>query len=246
MNLTIGITTFSKRFGFLEKLVGQIRSFVDYPIILTINGEKDGKTDDQYLKNVLSLCQRYNQIYPTFFLETRGLSKMWNTIVINSPNDNILILNDDVEIISNEIFIKCEEVFKSNHFQGIVKMNSSFSHFLVDKKIIEELSFFDERLIGFGEEDGDITYRMLKMNKTIGNVHVNGLINIVSEIRHDHIKSGIGKYSKFNREFIYVHKYMTDYNSTIRGMFDTPMRENLENIPQYPYELFFRENKSNL
>jgi hypothetical protein len=246
MSFTIGITTFSKRFNYLEKLVEQIRSFVDYPIIIVINGEKDGTTDDKYLKDVLNLCQTYNQIYPTSFLETRGLSKMWNTIVVQSYHDNIMILNDDIEILSNHIFNVADEVFRDTNFQGICKINSSFSHFLVDKKVIESLNYFDERLLGFGEEDGDISYQMLKLNKTVDNVYCNGVINIISDVRHDHITSGIGKYSKFNRDFIYGQKYVTDYTSNLKGMFDTPMKEQIQNNAQYPYEIFFRDNKSKI
>ena len=246
MKFTIGITTFSKRFNYVETLIDQIRSFVDYPIILVINGEKDGSTDDNYLKNILNLCQKYPQIYPTIFLETRGLSKMWNTIVVQSFYDNIMILNDDIEIKSNHVFDAAEQIFNNPNFQGICKINSSFSHFLVDKKVIESLNYFDERLLGFGEEDGDITYQMLKLNKTIDNVYCNGVINIISDVRHDHITSGIGKYSKFNRDFIYGQKYLTDYSSNLRGMFDTPMKEQLLNNDQYPCEIFFRNNKSKI
>lgn len=246
MSFTIGITTFSKRFNYLEKLVEQIRSFVDYPIIIVINGEKDGTTDDKYLKDVLNLCQTYNQIYPTSFLETRGLSKMWNTIVVQSYHDNIMILNDDIEILSNHIFNVADEVFRDTNFQGICKINSSFSHFLVDKKSIESLNYFDERLLGFGEEDGDISYQMIKQNKNIGNVHVSNIINIVSDVRHEYITSGIGKYSKFNRDFIYGEKYVIDFSCELKGMFDTPMREQSTNKNQYPNEKFFRDHKSKL
>lgn len=246
MKYTIGITTFSKRFNYIETLINQIRGFVDHPIIVIINGEKDGKTDDVYIKNILNLCQKYDQVYPTTFLETRGLSKMWNTIVVQSYYDNIMILNDDIEITSNHIFEMSNKIFDSSNFQGICKINSSFSHFLVDKKVIESLNYFDERLLGFGEEDGDITYQMIKLGKTIDNVYVNGVNNIVSEVRHEHITSGIGKYSKFNRDFIYGEKYLTDYTSNLRGMFDTPMKEQIPNTDQYPCEKFFRNNKSKI
>ena len=246
MKFTIGITTFSKRFNYVETLIDQIRSFVDCPIILVINGEKDGSTDDNYLKNILNLCQKYSQVYPTTFLETRGLSKMWNTIVVQSHYDNIMILNDDIEIKSNHLFDISNEVFNNPNFQGVCKINSSFSHFLVNKKVIEDLNYFDERLLGFGEEDGDISYQMLKLNKTVDNVYCNGVINIISDVRHDHITSGIGKYSKFNRDFIYGQKYVTDYTSNLRGMFDTPMKELSPNTDQYPCEIFFRNNKSKI
>jgi len=246
MELTIGITTFSKRFDYISNLIPQIRFFSDSPIMIIINGEKEGKLDDEYIKKMLSLCSKYNQIYPVFFQETRGLSKLWNTAIVNSFHDNILLLNDDIEINNQEIFDFCDFIIKSKSFSGMCKINGSFSHFVVNKQLMEEIGFFDERLMGFGEEDGDITYRLLKINKEVGNYTVNGVINIISNVRHEHVKSGVGKYSKFNRDFIYNEKYKPNPSGNIRGMFDTPMDEVLTNENQYPYEIFFRENKNNL
>ena len=68
----------------------------------------------------------------------------------------------------------------------------------------------------------------------------------LDNIRHEHITAGIGKYSNFNRQFIYGEKYSVDMSSPYRGMFDTPMNQNLEDINQYPHEEFFRENKDKL
>jgi hypothetical protein len=246
MELTIAITTFSKRFKYISNLIPQIRFFSDSPIIIVVNGEKDGKLDDEYIKNMMSLCLKYNQIYPIFFQETRGLTKLWNTAIINSFYDNILLLNDDIEIHTSDIFDFCKFKLSDNSFTGISKINGSFSHFILNKQTIEEIGYFDERLLGFGEEDGDITYRLLKIGKSIDNNSVNGIINIISNTRHDHIKSGIGKYSKFNRDFIYNEKYQSDINSNIKGMFDSPMVELLPNENQYPYEKFFRDNKKNV
>ena len=58
---------------------------------------------------------------------------------------------------------------------------------------MDKIGYFDERLLGFGEEDGDITYRLLKVGVDVGNMSISNVRNIVSEVRHDHIKSGIGK-----------------------------------------------------
>ena len=245
-NFTIGITTFSKRYDFVENLLQQIRKRTDRNIIITINGEKDGEFDEQYRVKILNLCAKYKSIYPIFFIETRGLSKMWNSILITATDDNILLLNDDIEILSNDIFEKIEQHISSADFTGITKVNNSFSHFIVNKNIMENIGYFDERLLGFGEEDGDITFRMLKKNLNINNIYANNVTNIVSDIRHEHVKSGIGKYSDFNRQFIYNHKYKADSKSNIRGMFDLPMNQILEDLNQYPNEKFFRENKKNL
>jgi len=203
----IGITTFSKRYGYIEKLIPQIRVHDNSKILLIINGEKDGLFDDEYRLKILNLCSKYTNVYPIFFIETRGLSKLWNTIIVNSDKDNLLILNDDIEIHTSEIFDKTYAHINTNKFTGLTKFNGSFSHFIVNKIIIDKIGYFDERLLGFGEEDGDITFRLLKENIYVNDLFTNGIINIVSDTRHDHIKSGIGKYSSFNREFIYSEKY---------------------------------------
>jgi hypothetical protein len=247
MELTIGITTFSKRFGLLSKLINQIREVnTSDNILICVNGEQNGNFDNQYRKNILDLCLKYDKVYPIFFIEMRGLSKMWNTLIINSNEENILLLNDDLEIYDNRVFETIKSYIKSTEFHGFTRINHSFSHFLVNKKTIDILGYFDERLLGFGEEDGDIYYRCLKNNIKIYDIHINGFNNLVSNIRHENVKSGIGKYSKFNRDFIYNEKYKTDFNSPYRGMFDSPMKELLDNENQYPYEKFFNKNKCNL
>ena len=105
-NYTIGITTFSKRFGFVNNLVEQIRSFNNNKIIIAINGEKDGNFSEDYRKDILKLCSSFDKIYPFFYIETRGLCKLWNTILINSDSHNSIILNDDLEIYSGSTVTK--------------------------------------------------------------------------------------------------------------------------------------------
>lgn len=245
-NFTIAITTFSKRYGYIEKLIPQIRTYTDNKIILIINGEKDGKFNEEYRVNILTLCAKYPNIFPIFFIETRGLSKLWNTGIVAADTNNILMLNDDIEIGSIDIFDITSAHIKSKGFTGITKINNSFSHFIVNKLVLDFIGYFDERLLGFGEEDGDISFRMMKLGDKINNINVDNVINIVSNIRHDHIKPGIGKYSNFNRQFIYSEKYKPNMMAKHKGMFDTPMDQLLEDINQYPYEKFFRENKNNL
>jgi len=247
MGLTIGITTFSKRFELVSELIKQIRYINKTDkILLCINGEKDGDFDDNYREKILKLCISYPNVYPTFFIEIRGLSKMWNTLIVNSDKENILLLNDDLVITDRTIFDQINNHINSDKFNGFTRINQSFSHFLVNKDVIDNLGYFDERLLGFGEEDGDIYYRCIKKGVNIVDINVNGFNNLISNIRHDEVKNGIGKYSKFNRDFIYSSKYQTDMLSPYKGMFDTPMKQIIEDIKLYPYEKFFNENKSEL
>jgi len=247
MSLTIGITTFSKRFDLVSKLINQIREINKTDkILLCINGEKDGNFNEEYRENILNLCVKYNDVFPIFFIEMRGLSKMWNTLVVNSDKENILLLNDDLEIYEPTIFEQIKTHMNSADYNGFTRINNSFSHFLIDKNVIDDLGYFDERLLGFGEEDGDIYYRCIKKNVKITDTNIIGFNNLISNIRHDEVKNGIGKYSKFNRDFIYEYKYLPDQTSPFKGMFDSPMKQLIEDVKLYPYETFFKENKNNL
>lgn len=252
--LTIGITTFSKRFSYLENIISQIRKFTDYDILIAVNGDYKEDFNDDYRKNVLNLCLNYNNVYPIFFTEQRGLSKLWNTLIIHSKTNWNLLMNEDIEIENDDIFnvFKHDPIFSE---PDLIRINGSFSHFFIHKKRIDELGYFDERLLGFGEEDGDITYRYLKMyKKYFIDRSSGGIKNLVIYDRDENIKPGVWKYSLFNRVFAGFlnddsididKKYIFDENG-IKGMFDFPVKSNLQNIKQYPYESFFNKNKIKL
>ena len=248
-NFDIGITTFSLRFNFVETLVKKIRDLgVKNTIYLCINGEKDSSFNEDYRKNILSLCLSQPNVFPIFFVETRGLSKMWNTLIIHSTKENTLILNDDIDLVNENMFDVVSEHIESSEYYGLSKINDTFSYFVINKILIDELGYFDERLIGFGEEDGDITYRMIsKKGKDVYRLYVQGVYNIVSDIRHEHIKPGVGKYSWFNRDFTFNKKYnCQNANSGISGMFGVVCDPILPDENLYPYEKFFKENKEKL
>jgi hypothetical protein len=116
---------------------------------------------------------------------------------------------------------------------------------VANKLIIDKLGYFDERLLGFGEEDGDITFRFYELyGKDIQNIWVNGVQNIVSDIRHGFITPGVGKYSMFNRKYIFEEKYKKNESENgFRGMFDYPCDKILSDKNIYPYEKFFLDNK---
>jgi hypothetical protein len=248
-NYTIAITTFSLRIDMLNTLINSIRSHTDRKILLCINGEKDGDFNEEYRKKVLQLCLSYDKIFPIFFVEIRGLSKMWNTLLVHSDTDHVMVLNDDISVTSGDMFQKTQDYINSEEFNGLTLLNSSFSHYVVDRKLIDSIGYFDERLLGFGEEDADIMYRLNKIGMNINTIWVNGLVNIISQIRQDCIKKGSinnveHKYSHFNREFVYGQKYKSDFSSPFRGMFDTPMITILDEQKPYTYESFFWENKN--
>lgn len=244
---TIGITTFDLRLDQLKNLIESIRLHTNTSIIVTVNGNINSPCNEQYRQDVLRLFTSFNNIYPVFFTELRGLAKMWNTIFIHSNTENVLVLNDDIVITDKVFFEDLEYAF--NHLQNICKLQNtwyaSFSHFIAKKKFIRDINFFDERLLGFGEEDGDITHRYIQLfNKEVPALGGRGLSHTSCDIRQN-IKSGIGKYSLYNREFIYKEKYKMGVG-TVQGMFDGPCTQIIEDKNLYPYEEYFEENKYKL
>ena len=245
---TICITTFNQRFESLQKLIKSIRAGSDVPILVSINGNVNALLDEEYRQKSLIFFSQYKNVYPIFFTEMRGLAKMFNTLIIHSSTENILMLNDDLEITDVQFFLDLEKAFEYNN--DICKLQTewygSFSHFIFKKSyIINEIGFFDERLLGFGEEDGDITFKYIqKTNKEIPCYTVRGLIHYHSDIRHD-IKPGVGKYSFYNRNFMFNEKYKLG-EGTISGMFGQPATMLDPDKKQYPYEQYFAENKNKL
>ena len=246
-DFSICITTFSKRYDYLEKLIKQIRSFTDKDILIAVNGDYNQTFNQDYRKKVLLLSSSFDNIYPIFFPEQRGLSKLWNTLVVQSKTEWNLILNDDIEITTNDVFNFGENNLPTT--VDLLRINGSFSHFFIHKLCLHELGYFDERLLGFGEEDGDIFYRYIdKYNRWIQDSYIHGLKNLVIDVRDENIIPGVGKYSAFNRNFCFLNenpKYKYQEGGIV-GMFGQPMKKFLEDANQYPYELFFNQNKKSL
>jgi hypothetical protein len=245
-NFDIGITTFSLRYDFVENLVKQIRNYTNNNILLTINGEYGETFDEEYRKRILKLCLEHNNIFPIFFTEMRGLSKMWNSLVIHATNKDILILNDDISIESSNIFDVVLSHINSDEYNGLSIINDTFSFFVTNKDYVDDLGYFDERLLGFGEEDGDIMYRIRKKhNKQVDRLYCGDLTNIISDVRHTKVKNGIGKYSLFNREYIFNEKYKC-YGDIYYFPSGIECDQLFDDIKLYPAEEYFNKNKNKL
>lgn len=249
-NYTIGITTFSKRLNYVSKLLEQIRSYTDADILITVNGDHKSSFKEDYRKDILKLCLQYKNIYPIFFLECRGATKLWNTVAIHSKNDLLCILNDDVEITEKDLFDRLESTDADN-LNTLVRINNSFSHFVVTKQLLEKLKYFDERFLGFGFEDGDMMYRHIEMlNLETSTWYVHGVKSLISFVCDENVaNNSSGKYSYFNQQFLcgkYGPKYIPTDNPKIFSSFDPKMVKVMDDLDQYPYERFFRENKDKL
>ena len=238
--MDIVITTFSKRFELLKSLIIGLRGQCENNIIITVNGEQNGNFNDEYRSNLLKLSSEITNVYPIFFLETRGLSKLWNTGVIHSCSENVIVLNDDV-IVHGNFINECESFITSTEYNGLCMINGGFSYYIINKQTLDELNYFDERFIGFGWEDGDFAQRfILKTGVKSSVLQTSQIYNTSSDEIHENIPTTWGKYSIYNRDFARAKFDNFDQHYFNWGSF------NFETQNQYPYETHFRLEKHKL
>jgi len=238
---SIVITTFDRRFqSHLIPLLQDIHNQNISPpneIIVMINGPHRSDFNQEYRKQVLSCLSGYENAYPTMFPNFQSLAKLWNRGILTAQHDMVLVLNDDLRI-EPEFFDKLDQEINSN--SRTFRINGSFSHYVAFKPEMMEVGFFDERLLGIGEEDGDFAWRFYKKyGREIPSVNIPYIDNIQSDIADPGFSKGIRNYSKFNREFILNAKYKKSMFGH-KSMFDYKVTQQLEDLPQYPYEAFYR------
>jgi hypothetical protein len=125
-------------------------------------------------------------------------------------------------------------------------INNQFSNFVLTKSILHKLGYFDERLIGFGEEDGDVIHRHIEMfGRRMPDISIEGLYNKGAyHLKNEHIETHIDNKPRFNREFAGC-KYKPGEGG-IYGMSSIPLIKILQDYQQYPYEDFVKKNKHNI
>ena len=157
---TVGITTFVHRFDrYFMPLLNRLREFDrQTEIIVAVNGEHDTAFDEQYRSRILAFLSGQPSVFPVFFPRFRGLSKLWNTIMIHATHDHVLMLNDDIMISSSKVLGEVRKLIGKNKGRSFI-INRSWSHFVLGREEIDQLGYFDERLLGIGEEDGDMSWR---------------------------------------------------------------------------------------
>lgn len=249
--LTIGITTFERRFEtYFVPLVEQLRAMdADMEIVVAVNGEHQHRFSETYRSALLNFMAAQPNMFPIVFPQFRGLAKLWNTIIINASGNHILIINDDVAITKTKFLDKVRKALAHNQGRSFT-INGSWSHFVASRDEIDALGYFDERLLGIGEEDGDMAWRYLNGYGTpIKDYAIPGISNF-SEATMGERPANIAchsgsKYSQFNRSFIYQAKYREDPQG-IKALFDTSMSVKDPQKQQYPYERFYYDNRGKL
>jgi hypothetical protein len=222
--------------------------------VIFVNGQNKEAFDENYRKGMLQYITNFPNTFLVMSPFMRGCSFMWNTSVNYTSNDYTLILSDDV-IFTDGFFDDFEAILEHNHSQGdeSFRINSHWGHFciyrndLIDKN---RVGYFDERLLGFGEEDGDWMWRFQKtFNRHMRNFVTPKLLynsdNSCQPGKNTKTHSG-SKYSAYNKDFMYMQKMEPDPNGKIDacGCMVPPqkLREGMDTPDMYPGETWFRNN----
>jgi len=246
-DITIGIVTFRQRAHLIKDLIQKLRTYIpnEVNIILAVNGNNEEDMPEEYRKEMLDLCSQYENIYPIICPEFKSLCKLWNTLVIFSKTEYNFIICDDVDY-SNPDTLNIIYNHINNTKSEFFTINNQFSHFVLTKSILHKLGYFDERLSGYGEEDGDIVHRYEeRFGSRLGSIYINGIMNLAAyELRNEKIENHVDNKPRFNREFIMM-KYKPDPKG-IYGMSPVPVVKVIDDYQQYPHEVFVKNNKHNI
>lgn len=206
-DISIGITTFEHRFErYFVPLLERIREYAGNEIIVAVNGEHEREFGEEYRRRVLECIAGHKNVYPVMFPRFRGLSKLWTSVIIHATHDHVLMLNDDIMIRKPRFLVDVCAALRRNGGRTFV-INRSWSHFVVSREEI------DERLLGIGEEDGDIIWRYMKRyGREIPSFPIKGFENYAEETVRSYqpvnIQTHSGtEYSLFNRKFMFSEKY---------------------------------------
>jgi hypothetical protein len=247
-DLSIIITTFEARFfEYTIPLITALRTEINLPIFVIINGSYTKKKDNYKLQKFINELGKFSNIYPTAFSNFHGCAELWNTGIVSADAEHFLILNDDIHIYPKLIKNKLAFIRELIIQNGLVTFNRSFSHFGISSKCIEEVGFFDEHFLGIGEEDRDYFYRYeSRYLRKPHNFSTDIFYNFGDESRDNEIKKNpIGKYSLFNTT-IQQELYSREPEGTIQGRYEFPVKRLNEYLDPRPLWKFRRTNYKRL
>ena len=155
--VTFVLISYHGRFEHFKKIISQLDKF--YPEvkkIIFLNGRDDNPSEqEKFLNEAREFLSKFGNL--TLFTNDKFTcqSKLWNQGMITSTTNKVIILNDSVTILGPLLNKK----LLNNEF---VKINNSYSNYLISKKTIAKIGWFDENFIaGASLTDGDIETRLV-------------------------------------------------------------------------------------
>ena len=206
LDYSIGVVTYVARFeDFFMPIIRQLTSaFPDKEIVCIINGHPDQTLQAGYLKKVTAFLTQFPNVRYLSYEKHQPLARCFNWLLMMSFAPRMLILNDDLNItllFRGEL----ERALATNPDFFII--NRSWSHFVISKDIVKKVGWFEERLPGTGQEDGDYRARMENLGFEVIQANCHGVINYVAPQKNagwqniSSVSKMGGKSSEANDEF---------------------------------------------
>lgn len=249
INMSVCLVTFKERRELIKSLIPRIREIIpaEVDIILAVNGNFEEPMPEDYRSDMLNLSMEHQNVYPIVCADFMSLSKLWNTLVLFSKTEYNFIMTDDL-VISNPNVYQIASDYAERTGEGFFTINNGFSHFVLTKSFLHQIGYFDERLLAYGEEDGDLVHRYIKMfGRDVPTLPIDGFYNGAAyHLKMKNTENHINNKPTVNREIALI-KYADDPNG-ICGMNPTPLSATgvFEDYQQYPYEPFVRRNRFNI
>lgn len=223
----IVITTFSERFfsDCLPLVRGIRQAEVVMPIYVVINADFGGEFDTTLRSQFLKELSTIFACYPICSGRPIGMAAAWNLGIRQSGASTIAVLSDDLSFHEDHLKSCLESLLATVEQRNLVILNGSFGHFAITTQCLRDVGWFDERFLGFGEEDGDYLWRFEeKYGVPAPTVMLPGLSNRSAASGFDTIQTKAGeKYSLFNKEFL-LQKYAFGVSGSHASRFGAPAK----------------------
>lgn len=258
---SITIQTYVYRFEpYFKPLLAEVhRQRPDVEKVVFVNGQHKEKFHEDYRKSMMQYASEFQNTFLLMSPIVRGCAFMWNNCINYSSGEYVLVISDDV-IIYDGFFDEFEQMLAYNHQHGdeSFRINYHWGHFCIYRKDVMDsengVGYFEERLIGFGEEDGDWMWRYQnRHNRHMRNYttnklpfHTDNTCLPGKNTRPLKLGDTDSKYSAFNREFM-ESKMEHDPTGTNDGCgisrgFALKLKPGMETPNYYPGEKWYREN----
>jgi hypothetical protein len=249
-DIGIIITTFEQRFDiFAIPLIESLRKSISAPIYLVINANYGGPADTNSLMRLISKISDFRDVFPIVFGNMQGCASLWNTGLAHSNCSRNFVFNDDImvdeETIANQMQIAVEMMSDTD----LLTINNSWSHYLISDKCLKDIGPFDERFLGFGEEDGDYIRRVVDFTgRGPANVLLPSFVNVIDQSADPDVATSWGKYSLFNKCLFHLRYPQTQSTSSFfsnPGLLSVPEDFDLRSIEEFKthfYPLLVSEN----
>jgi hypothetical protein len=240
-DFAIIVTTFEERFfTYALPLIEAIRESVDVEIFLVVNGNYRTPINRENYSFFLNSVTKFVNVFPICFGTLHGCASMWNTGILHSGKNRLLILNDDITIEPSRFAHELHEGLNALSKYPLLTINLSWSHFFISAKCIDDVGYFDDRFLGFGYEDNDYIIRYEQVYaERVPNIAFSGFVSLIDSAREEDVVAGFSKYSLFNSCFIQV-KYPEFHQGNMSLRHQSDQRISL--LPSARPEVEFRRN----